>query len=94
MEKLHQSYRDKSVAFLTITSEEEAVVKAFLLEHAYTMPVLLDPGQEVAERYGVESLPTTFVLRRGGAVRSITQGIDMILEHQIKSILGENEGHD
>ncbi len=47
-------------------SEEE--IAAFLEQNGYTYPVLMDSSAELFTRYGIYSLPTTFMIDRDGNV--------------------------
>ena len=44
--------------------EREDLVKKFLAENKYTFPVLYDEG--VVEKYGVEGIPTKFIIDKKG----------------------------
>ena len=44
-------------------------VRSFLERNRLTLPVLLDPGHETANRYGTFKFPETYVLDRSGMVK-------------------------
>ncbi len=90
LERLYGKYKDQGVAFLTITSEPRGTVEEFLAQHEYTLPVLLDPGT-ISQDYGVEALPTTFVIGSDGTVRDITTGIATLLDVQVRVALKIHE---
>jgi len=90
LDRLHRKYRDQGVEFLTITSEPRESVEEFLSEHDYTLPVLLDSG-EISAEYGVQALPTTFVLGSDRNIHDITTGIATILDMQIRAALEMEE---
>jgi peroxiredoxin len=91
IERLHLKYQDQGVKFLTITSESRHPVEEFLARHEYTLPVLIDPGT-VSQDYGVQALPTTFLIRSDGTVQNITQGIATLLDVQVRVALEMHEG--
>lgn len=68
LEALYQKYQNEEVAIIGIMapdsgreiSKEELI--EYLSERGVTFPVLFDEGSTVFRKYGVSSLPTTFVL--------------------------------
>ncbi len=69
-------------------AEDRAVVQAYLDELGLTFPVVLDAQYEVAERYSVNSLPTTFFIDREGVIRDMVVGQmnAALLSERIKTI--------
>jgi len=69
-------------------AEDRATVRAFLNELGLTFPVVLDTQYEVADRYSVNSLPTTFFIDRDGVIRDIVVGQmnAAVLSEHIKTI--------
>ena len=55
-------------------SGEAEEVRAYLRGQGVSLPVLVDPGGEIARRWGVQGVPASFVLDGGGRVRSATRG--------------------
>jgi thiol-disulfide isomerase/thioredoxin len=90
IERLQLKYKDQGVKFLTITSESRHAVEEFLARHEYTLPVLIDPGT-VSQDYGVQALPTTFLIGSDGNVQNITQGIATLLDVQVRVALKMHE---
>jgi len=76
LEALQQRYRDKNLRVLAISSDEEGaeIVNQFIVKLGTTFPILLDPDQQVSDRYGAGSLPVTFVLDPEGRVVAAAQG--------------------
>jgi peroxiredoxin len=67
MEKLHTRFKDSAFAMVTINMQEPAqLVKRFLKEHNLTFITLLDSKGEVASRFGIRAIPTTFILDKEG----------------------------
>ena len=100
LQKVYDKYRGNDrVVILAVNTWEsetgkarEALVKKFIDENRYTFPVLLDEG--VVEKYGVNGIPTKFVIDRNGRIqfRKIgAEGEEMLqnLSAQIDLLLGE-----
>lgn len=94
LEQIHQKYKERGVALLAITGESSDIVESFIREHGYTMPVLLDASDAVGKAYGVEALPTTFVIDSDGKVRDITAGVAMRLEFELESVLERKQADE
>lgn len=63
---------DPNFSMVTISTDEEwAEVRQFFEGDAPPFPVLLDPGGDLAKRYGTEKFPETYVLVDGRLVGHI-----------------------
>ncbi len=51
-------------------------------------PVLLDPSQKMANAYGVEGIPTMFVIDKTGTVIYGRAGFDATMEYRLANALG------
>jgi thioredoxin-related protein len=49
-------------------AEPIETVTAFLKAHKLTMTVLLDTTGEIGRRFGIRSIPTTFILDKNGSM--------------------------
>lgn len=90
LQKVYDQYKnnDKVVIFALNTweretdAEREALVKKFIEENKYTFPVLFD--ENFVEKYGVEGIPTKFIIDREGKIQfksvGFGHGQDMIGE--------------
>ena len=58
---------------LAPTEKSPRALEEFLAEYAITYPILLDDGG-VASRYGVRSIPTTYVVDPGGRISAVRVG--------------------
>jgi peroxiredoxin len=68
---LHKSYSSKGVAFVGINSnchDTPVRIAAHAKEHGLPFPVLKDPANGVADRFGAERTPEAFVLNPSGKV--------------------------
>lgn len=50
------------------------IMQRFVRQHAMRFPIALDPQHVVAQRYGVQGTPTTYLISRAGKVIGITVG--------------------
>ena len=67
MEKLHQKFKKKDFAMVTVNIQESAVqVKNFFKKYQLTFAALLDATGEVAFGLSIGSIPTTFILDKNG----------------------------
>ncbi|MGC8897707.1 MAG: redoxin domain-containing protein [Bacteroidota bacterium] len=75
LQKVYNQYKNNNrVVILALNTwerqtgaEREALVKKFVEENKYTFPVLLD--ENFVEKYGVEGIPTKFVIDRKGKIQ-------------------------
>jgi cytochrome c biogenesis protein CcmG, thiol:disulfide interchange protein DsbE len=66
---------DRGLAVLAVNHQEAPdVVAAFARELGVTVPVLLDSAGDVAERYRVQALPTTYLIGRDGTLAGVVLG--------------------
>ncbi len=69
MEKLHQKFKDKDFALVSINLQESASqVKAFFKDYQLTFTALLDSDGEVGIRFRINAIPTTFILDKKGQI--------------------------
>lgn len=88
LEALSKKFAKKGLVVLAITDEERGKVEAFLKKDMpVTYPVLLDEGRKVAEQFGVEGIPKTFIYDREG--RLAAQSIDMRTKGQFLELLAK-----
>lgn len=70
---------DTAVEFLFINTFErgndiEGKVKNFIDQHNYSVHVLYDPDVKVASAYGVQGIPTKFIIDKKGRIREQSVG--------------------
>jgi peroxiredoxin len=70
VQKAHDLLQDKNVVVLAISIDGagERAIRPFMEEHGYTFPSLIDQTMEVARKFRVRSVPTTYVLNREGLI--------------------------
>lgn len=69
MEKLHQKFKNKNFAMVTINLQESvSQVKQFFKDYKLTFTALLDSDGEVGAHFRINAIPTTFILDREGII--------------------------
>ena len=69
METLYQRYKDQGLEMLAVNlGENTSTVQQFIQRNGYTFPVLLDRERKSGSLYGIEAIPTTFILDRQGKI--------------------------
>jgi thiol-disulfide isomerase/thioredoxin len=68
VQKLHERYADNDgVTVLGIHFDDQGDPVAYMAEHGYTFPVIVD-GRDVVKSYGITRIPTFLVIDRSGTV--------------------------
>jgi len=97
-EKLHGELPAQDFTLLAINLDEMADgPAAFLYEHPVSYTSLADPAGDVARKFGLIGMPTSFVIDRDGVVRSRHTGfkpqdIDAVRGEIRELIAGNSEG--
>ncbi|MBK6690124.1 MAG: TlpA family protein disulfide reductase [Deltaproteobacteria bacterium] len=75
LQQVHQEYGPKGFTVLGVNIEPglESTVKAFMQKERLTFPSLVDEGP-LAPAWGVYSYPTSFLIGRDGAIRTMYRG--------------------
>ncbi len=70
MQRVHETFKDKDVVVLAISVDGggEKAVKSFMTKRGYTFTTPVDGGMEIARKFGVRGVPTTYVINRQGAI--------------------------
>lgn len=93
LERLHRKYSGQGLRVVGVAelAAEPKQVRRFLQEYDATYPVLLDPEQSVARKYGITAHPVTILVDREGVVRFVHTGFlkgdELTLETTIKALL-------
>jgi peroxiredoxin len=68
LEEVHRRYKDRDLAVLTVAIDTRGKksVYPFAKGFGFTFPILLDPKNDIMDRYRVNLIPTTFVVGRDG----------------------------
>jgi len=69
MEKLHQKFKNRDFAMVTINLQESvSQVKQFFKDFELTFTALLDPDGAVGAYFMITAIPTTFILDKDGII--------------------------
>jgi peroxiredoxin len=70
VQRVHEALKDKGVVMLAISIDGTGMkaVAPYVTRHGYTMPTAIDPEMQVARKFGVRGVPTTFIINRQGEV--------------------------
>ncbi len=79
---------EEDVRFVSITDEEEGIVAPFLESIPISGLVGLDLDRSVFRDYGVQSIPTTFLVDKEGVVQAVTRAHDVDREDLLDLIAG------
>ena len=82
LQKVFERYElYKTVTFIAVNTSEritgptrDAAVKKFMSDLKLTLPVVYDDGFATAQRFGVEGIPTKFVIDRYGKIQFMSAG--------------------
>ena len=95
MARIHEQY-DGQVQFVMVnTAEDAATVRAFASQVEVPGIILMDPTDEVGERYGTRILPSLFFIDAEGIVQAAVPGalkdIDLFMNYMME-LSGEPAG--
>lgn len=76
MERLYRRYKDHGfvIVAISIDAGDAAGVAAFVKKLGLTFPIGLDPKLEVANRFTVRALPSSFLIDRDGNTVAVALG--------------------
>jgi len=89
IEDLYEKRKDSGfdVVVLATDSEGSAVVKPFFAQRPSPLTILLDRYQKAVENYGVEALPTVFLVNPEGKIAYTSTGFHEGLIEEIEAFL-------
>lgn len=71
LQRLYQQYSDSGLAFYAISidgARDRGRVKSMVKGRGITLPVLLDPEQEVQKAFGLSEVPGLFIISAKGEI--------------------------
>lgn len=75
--ELHKEYGDKGVVFIAVSlDEKKADMDAYLKKSPIPFAVVRDPKGKLAEKLGIEGIPTSFVVAGDGKLREVHDGFE------------------
>ncbi len=67
--EIYKKYSPEDLQILAVNVQESAgILKPFLKEFSIEYPVVMDESGEVSVKYGIEGLPTSVLLAKGGKI--------------------------
>lgn len=93
IQKLYDEYKDQGFVVLALNmtyQDNPSAILPFTQEHNLTFPILLEETGEVASKYELRSLPSSFFIDRNGLIQEVVIGGPMseaLLRTRIESIL-------
>jgi peroxiredoxin len=70
VQKAHDLLGERGVTVVTISidGQGERAVAPLMTAHNYTFPALIDQTMEIARKFGVRLVPTTYIVNRQGVI--------------------------
>lgn len=89
IETFYNKYKNDKIKVFLISIDEKGAqqVAPFVRKQRFSLPVLFDPYQKTAERYGVKKLPALFIIGPDGIIRYSSVGFKQ--EKMIGKVLEE-----
>ena len=91
---LHKAYKGKGLTSLAIFREPDAKVEKYVKEKKLNMLYAVDPKGESWRIFQTKTMPTNFLIEKGGRIKSIAAGCDPsglianILSEKVADLLG------
>ncbi len=98
LERTYQAEKSRGLEILAVNTtyqDQLASAEAFVREYGLSFPILLDRTGEVANRYQMRALPTTFFVDKDGVIRKVIIGGPMnetTLRSTVETLLAEGSG--
>jgi peroxiredoxin len=75
LQQVYEEWSDRGLVLLTINmGGTSSQVEEFLQSHDLSLPVLLDTKRDLAARYNIRYVPTTFFIDRDGTIQVVKVG--------------------
>ena len=75
IQEIYEEWIDKGLVLLAINiGEASSAVRGFMQSQNLSFTVLLDTEQDVAQRYGISGIPTTFFVDKNGIIQDRVVG--------------------
>ena len=75
LERLYRQHKDRGLVLVAVSIDADPnVVPPYVKASKLTFPIALDPKAEVANKYGVRALPSSFVIDRQGTMTGLALG--------------------
>ena len=71
----NENFSDKGLVILAVNiGEDSSTAKKFMTDNNLSFTVLLDTDQNVAQKYNIRAIPTTFFIDKNGIIRDVKVG--------------------
>lgn len=94
LNSIYQEFSGKGVEFIGVNVDgprNQAKVKPFTKSLGVLYPIILDPNQELVDRYNVSAFPTLIVLNKKGEEVYVHEGFnagdEIIIEAELEKLL-------
>ncbi len=85
--RVYEKYKKKGFEILAVSTDSSVdPVKKFVKEHGISFTVLMDDGK-VSSTYGIQGLPTSFLIDRDGRILKVRLGEYKEVEKDLKKFL-------
>jgi thiol-disulfide isomerase/thioredoxin len=75
LERLYRQHKGQGLVLVAVSIDADPkVVPPYIRASKLTFPIALDPKAEVANKYGVRALPSSFVVDRQGTMAALALG--------------------
>jgi peroxiredoxin len=85
IDSVYSQYAAKGLVVLSVSSDDPTKIAAYVADHHYHQPFLLDPNDQVSTRFHVNGIPKTFVFDREGKL--VGQSMDELTRRQFVGLL-------
>ena len=70
VQRVHDAWKDKDVVVLAVSLDGGGAktVQSFIAKGGYTFPTPVDARMDIARKFGVRGVPTTYVINRHRAI--------------------------
>jgi thiol-disulfide isomerase/thioredoxin len=94
LEQMYKRYQSRGLTVIGVNVEQDArVAERMLNDIPVSFPILFDPHNKVGELYGINVMPSTFLLDRDGTVRYLHRGYqpgyEADYQRQIRELIRE-----
>lgn len=94
MEAMHRQYADQGLEIIAVNLDQEPeLAQKFLSEYQPTFRIEYDTSGSMAEHFGVDTMPTSFLIGRDGKARKKHKGFHAdrkaAYESEIRTLLEE-----
>lgn len=75
LQEIYNEWSETELALLAVNiGESSTKIKEFTQSHSLSLPVLLDTKQDVARKYNIRYIPTTFFIDKEGVIQAVKVG--------------------